>query len=132
MRSVPGMTSLEPTDNTALKQMLYLAVNTYGMFYIRMPRFAVEKIYGEESVFSLGQSAVLREGGDVTILPAGLEVPEALNVAELLAQNTPVPVGFIGSQEQFGEVGPLDYLQERYEMTAAHIAAKAKAVLDMK
>ena len=50
-------------------------------------------------------------------------------VAEVLVKNIPCPVEMIGCQDQFGEVGPVDYLMERYEMTAADIAAAVRKVL---
>lgn len=53
-------------------------------------------------------------------------------VAEVLSEDCPVPMGRIGSQDLFGEVGPVDYLQKRYEMTAQDIANKAKEVMSKK
>ena len=185
MRSIPGMTILDATDNVALKKMMYLAANTYGMFYIRFPRIAVENIYAEETELRIGQAATLVKGSDVTILSAGMEVREALKaaallaqegisarvidaltikpldeacvlqaaketgaivvaenhnvigglgsaVAQLLAEKHPTPMAFIGSQDQFGEVGPLEWLRERYGMTAVDIANCAKGLVNRK
>ena len=53
-------------------------------------------------------------------------------VAEVLVENDPVPMGRIGVQDEFGEVGPQDYLEERFELKAEHIATKAKEVLKRK
>jgi transketolase len=53
-------------------------------------------------------------------------------VAETLVETCPVPMERIGVFEQFGEVGPLDYLKERFGMTAAHIAEKAVKVINRK
>jgi transketolase len=38
----------------------------------------------------------------------------------------------VGVNEEFGEVGTLDYLKERFGMTADNIAAKARALLEKK
>jgi transketolase len=46
-------------------------------------------------------------------------------VAEVLAENALVPMERIGSQDRFGEVGPVDYLKKAFEMTADDIAKKA-------
>jgi transketolase len=46
-------------------------------------------------------------------------------VAELLARRCPVPMEMVGVYESFGEVGPLDYLMERFGLTARHIYQKA-------
>lgn len=53
-------------------------------------------------------------------------------VAEVLAENTPVPMERIGSRDRFGEVGPVDYLQKVFEMTAEDITDKAKHVIERK
>ena len=38
----------------------------------------------------------------------------------------------IGSQDEFGEVGPVSYLKERFGMTAKDIAAAARDVINLK
>ncbi len=53
-------------------------------------------------------------------------------VAETLVETCPVPMERIGVFEQFGEVGSLDYLKERFGMTAAHIVEKAVKVINRK
>lgn len=53
-------------------------------------------------------------------------------VAEVLGENFPVPMERIGSQDEFGEVGPVDYLKERYKMSAKYIAEKVEKVLTRK
>jgi transketolase len=53
-------------------------------------------------------------------------------VAEVLVKTKPAPTEMIGSQDQFGEVGPIDYLAERYKMTAKDIVDAARKVLARK
>ncbi|WP_347559783.1 transketolase family protein [Clostridium sp. AM58-1XD] len=53
-------------------------------------------------------------------------------VSEVLVKNTPVPMEMIGVQDQFGEVGNLDYLAERFELKAEHIAEAAVKVIKRK
>jgi transketolase len=53
-------------------------------------------------------------------------------VAETLVETVPVPMERVGSQDQFGEVGPVDYLMKRYEMGAEHIARRVVSVLERK
>lgn len=53
-------------------------------------------------------------------------------VSEVLSELCPVPVKRIGIQDQFGEVGMMDYLTERYGMTPASIAAAVKEVIGRK
>jgi transketolase len=53
-------------------------------------------------------------------------------VAEVLVETAPVAAERVGVQDEFGEVGPVDYLAERYGLTAATIAEKARAALARK
>ena len=53
-------------------------------------------------------------------------------VAEVLVENTPVPMERIGSQDRFGQVGPVDYLQQAYEMTTDDIVKKALKAMERK
>lgn len=51
-------------------------------------------------------------------------------VAETLVENYPILMNRIGIQEEFGEVGKIDYLLERYQLTANHIVSVAKSNID--
>lgn len=42
-------------------------------------------------------------------------------VSECLVQNCPVPTGYVAVEDEYGEVGPVDYLAERFGLTAAHV-----------
>ncbi len=53
-------------------------------------------------------------------------------VAEVLAENYPVPMKFIGVVDRFGESGPPDDLLVKFGLKSADIAAKAREVLKMK
>jgi transketolase len=53
-------------------------------------------------------------------------------VAEVLTENRPAPLERVGVQDIFGEVGPVDYLARRFELTAGDIVKKAKRVLERK
>ena len=53
-------------------------------------------------------------------------------VAEVLVENLPVPMSRVGVQDLFGEVGDLEYLKERYGMTARNIAAQATSLIKRK
>lgn len=53
-------------------------------------------------------------------------------VSEALAQHLPLPVEYVAVEDEYGEVGPQDYLQQRYGLTAAHIVEKARNALKRK
>jgi transketolase len=53
-------------------------------------------------------------------------------VAEALGLNQPTPVEYVAVEDEFGEVGPQDYLQKRFGLTAERIAEKVKKVIARK
>ncbi|MDO4271330.1 MAG: transketolase C-terminal domain-containing protein [Eubacteriales bacterium] len=53
-------------------------------------------------------------------------------VTNLLAEKHPVPVERIGIQDQFGQVGPQEFLMEQYHLTAADIVDAAKRAMARK
>lgn len=53
-------------------------------------------------------------------------------VTELLSAKCPVPVEYVAVEDEFGEVGPQDYLEERFKLTAEHIVEKVKAAIARK
>lgn len=53
-------------------------------------------------------------------------------VAEVLAENYPVPMRRVGVQDHFGEVGLTDFLLEKYHMTAQDIYENAIDLLNLK
>ena len=53
-------------------------------------------------------------------------------VSELLGAECPTPIERVGVFESFGEVGTQAFLQERFRLTAAEIARKAKICIERK
>ena len=53
-------------------------------------------------------------------------------VCDALAQARPAPVEYVAVEDEYGEVGPQDYLQERFGLTAQHIVEKAKKAIARK
>jgi transketolase len=53
-------------------------------------------------------------------------------VCEALAETCPVPVVRVGVEDKFGKSGKVPALLEEYGLTAANIAAKAKAAIALK
>lgn len=53
-------------------------------------------------------------------------------VSELLAVEYPIPVDWVAVDDKFGQVGPMDYLQEQYNLTVDEIVRKVKAVIKRK
>lgn len=53
-------------------------------------------------------------------------------VAECLGEEYPAPVAAVAVEDQFGQVGTLEYLKEAYGFTKENIAEKAKALIKRK
>ncbi len=85
MRSIPGMTILNPADAVEARKAVFAAAKHDGPVYLRFGRLAVPVIFDDNSYnFEIGKSVQLTEGNDVTIVATGLMVNEALIAAETL------------------------------------------------
>ena len=86
MRTIPGMTIINPSDDIEAKAAVRAAYLMDGPCYLRFGRLAVPVFNDNEDYkFEIGKGIVLREGKDVTIFATGLEVNESLQAAEMLA-----------------------------------------------
>lgn len=84
MRTIPGMTILNPADATSARAAVEAALFHSGPVYMRFGRLATPILYGDDLKFEIGKGIKLREGGDVTIIATGLPVYMALEAAKIL------------------------------------------------
>ena len=85
MRTIPGMTIINPSDDVEAKAAVKAAYEMEGPVYLRFGRLAVPVINDREDYkFEIGKGVVLKEGTDLTIIATGLEVAESLAAAEQL------------------------------------------------
>ena len=86
MRTIPGMTIINPADDVEAKAAVRAAFEHVGPVYLRFGRLAVP-VYNDEATykFELGKGIELRDGKDCTIIATGLEVSESMKAAEMLA-----------------------------------------------
>ncbi len=86
MRTIPGMTIINPADDVEAKAAVEAAILHNGPVYMRFGRLAAP-IFNDKSTykFELGKGIKLKEGSDVSIIATGLMVSEALEAAEMLA-----------------------------------------------
>lgn len=185
MRSIPGMTIINPADETEAIKAVEAAFDIDGPVYLRFGRLAVPVIFDEDYKFEVGKAVTLKEGTDVTIIATGLLVNEAIiahdllkqeginariinmatikpldneavlaaaketgaivtaeehsvigglgsAVAELCAENCPVPVLKLGVNDTFGHSGPADKLLDEFGLRAKNIVELAKKAVAMK
>ena len=84
MRTIPGMTIINPADEVEAKKAVEAAIELDGPVYMRFGRLAVPVIFDEDYKFEVGKGVELRHGNDVTIIATGLMVNEALEAYEML------------------------------------------------
>ncbi len=86
MRTIPGMTVINPSDAVEARAAVEAALTTNGPFYLRFGRFATPVINDRPDYkFEIGKGVCLAEGNDVTIVATGLMVSMALEAREILA-----------------------------------------------
>ncbi|MDE5583458.1 MAG: transketolase family protein [Ruminococcus sp.] len=86
MRTIPGMTIINPCDDIEARQAVRCAVEFEGPVYMRFGRLAVPVINNSDYKFELGKGVTMRDGKDVTIVATGLMVNEALQASEILGK----------------------------------------------
>jgi len=88
MRTIPGMTIINPADDVEARQAVEAAINYVGPVYMRFGRLAAP-VFNDRNTykFELGKGVVLRDGSDVTIIATGLMVYEALEASKILAND---------------------------------------------
>jgi transketolase len=89
MRALLGTTVLYPSDAVSGERLVETAARTPGIVYIRTSRPKTRVLYDNAEAFPVGGSKTLRSSAKdrVTIVAAGVTVPEALKAHEALAKD---------------------------------------------
>ncbi len=85
LRAIANMTVIVPADPVETAQTVEVAVNTEGPMFIRISRLPVPIVHDPDYHFEIGKAALLRDGGDVTLIANGVLVSQALEAATMLA-----------------------------------------------
>ena len=86
MRSLPGMTIINPADAVESEKALEAAYNHDGPVYMRLGRLAVPVVFDDDYKFEIGKGVQLKDGCDVTIIATGLMVAEAIIAYDILKE----------------------------------------------
>ena len=86
MRSLPGMTVMNPADHVAMYKCMETALDLKGPVYIRLSGGIPKSVYGEEAAFERGGAHELRVGKDGCVMALGTMVQTALEAAKLLEE----------------------------------------------
>ena len=85
MRTIPGMTIINPSDDVEAKAAVRAAYELDGPVYLRFGRLAVPVINDNDDYkFEIGKGEVIKEGSDVSIIANGLMVNEAIEAGKAL------------------------------------------------
>lgn len=85
MRVLPNMVVLAPADATQMASAIVVAYQHVGPVYIRACRPQTPD-FTKPAPLEMGRAYVYREGKDITICACGIQVWDALMVADALAQ----------------------------------------------
>ena len=85
MRSIPGMTIINPADAVEARACVEAAINFDGPVYMRFGRLAIPTLFDKDTYkFEIGKGVMMSEGKDVSIFATGLMVGMALEANEML------------------------------------------------
>lgn len=85
LRAVHNITIIAPADNFEAREAIKAIHNIDHPVYVRFGKAAIPHVHGENSTFTIGKAATIRDGHDLTFIACGETVPVALAAAELLA-----------------------------------------------
>ncbi len=126
MRAVPNMAIFEPSGPEYHAAMVQLALDWDGPAYLRMKRPETTPDSFKPQLLEIGKGVIRREGGDATIISAGLCVTEALQAAETLARE-----GIAARVVDMASIKPIDtnLILESAAKTGAIVTAENHSII---
>jgi transketolase len=104
MRTIPGMTIINPADAVEARAAVEAAILHNGPVYMRFGRLAIPTLFDKDTYkMEIGKGIKLTEGKDVTIFATGIMVSMALEAGKLLAND-----GISASVINIHTIKPLD------------------------
>jgi transketolase len=120
MRAVPGMTVLAPADANQVLPVVRAALDHDGPVYVRLERAGMPLISEAGADFHIGQSVLLRDGEDATIVAIGGMVSVSLAAARALeASGLRVRVISMGSIKPIDSAAIISASRETGALVAA-------------
>lgn len=86
LRLLPGMTVLAPADPLEVRACLREALRLAGPSYVRIGKKGEPNVHSAPPAVGAGRALVVRPGRSLSLLAAGVMLPECLAAAELLAK----------------------------------------------
>jgi len=85
MRSIPGMVVIVPADAIETEKIIYTITMYNGPVFVRLGRIKVPVMFNDDYKFTIGKGTLIRDGGDATIIAAGVMLSKAVSAAEILS-----------------------------------------------
>jgi len=126
LRSLPNMTLMAPKDENEMRHMLFTAITHTGPMAIRYPRGrgAGVALDPEYKVLPIGESELLKEGKDLTLIALGsMVLPSLEAVAELEKE------GFSATVINCRFVKPLDHRLAEYSRKTGKVLVVEENIL---
>ena len=126
LRAVPNMAIFEPSGPEYHAAMVQMALDWDGPAYLRMKRPETTPPPFEPQSLEIGKGVIRRGGGDLTIISAGICVPEALSAADTLSGE-----GIEAGVVDMASLKPIDeaLIVERAGTTGALVTAENHNVI---
>ena len=102
-RAIANLTVIVPADPIETASAVRAAVAVDGPVFLRISRTPVPTVTADAPPFEVGHAVMLRPGGDVTIVAAGVTVGRALAAADLLSAD-----GIAAAVMNLSTIRPID------------------------
>jgi transketolase len=125
-RGLPNMRVLSPADATEATQFVSVLADDDDPAYLRLVRESIPVLYDDDHTPTVGEGDVLRPGEDVTLLAHGAMVHNALEAADLLADE-----GVSAQVINMATIKPLDtdLVVDAAKRTGAVVTAEDHSVI---
>ena len=87
IRTIPGVTVLNPGDPVELKRVVHAAAALNGPCYIKLGKEKMPVLYEDDYPFELGKGVLVRDGKEVTVIATGSVFPRAHAATEILVKD---------------------------------------------
>jgi transketolase len=84
IRTIPGVTILNPGDPVTIKKAVHAMINMYGPCYLKIGSPKMPVLYPDDVNFEIGKGIVMQEGKDVALIATGTVLSKAVEAAKIL------------------------------------------------
>lgn len=86
-RAMPGVVTIAPADANELRSVMTAMMEDDRPTYLRLTRDPSPTVFSSQHQFTIGESYLLREGGDVGLVSTGVQTVRTLEAANMLEQD---------------------------------------------